>query len=97
MKKASAKEQTQYATFCVRMENDKHIYLLLYQRERDRQREDKPENNELAYLQGVGGRNSMNMGGGLTFLFFIVRVLEACGCSIYSKYKIKSKRMRGKN
>lgn len=67
-----------------------HTYVSLYQRERD-----TPENNEVVYLQGVGVGNSMNMGG-VTFLFFIIWVLEAYECSYIQNTKLNQKN-RGKN
>lgn len=59
------------------------------------EREDKPENDEYGYLQSAGGGGGMQYrdGKGLTLLFFIVQVWEACQCSTYSKYKIKSVRI----
>lgn len=49
-----------------------HIYLLIFTKER----EDKPKNNDLGYLQGVG--NGMDMGEAADTIFFIVWVWEAC-------------------
>ena len=48
------------------------------------------ENNEVGYLQGVGVRNRMNMGG-VTFLFSIIWVLEAYECSYIQNTKLNQK------
>lgn len=65
MKNSSTKEQ-----ICTLRENKlkktTHIYLLIFTKER----EDKPKNNDLGYLQGVG--NGMDMGEAADTIFFIV-------------------------
>lgn len=69
------------------MENKTHTHICLSLPQRER---DTPENNEVGYLQGVEVGNSMNMGG-VTFLFFIIWVLEAYEYSYIQKTKLNQK------